>query len=326
MAHRVLLYTLDGATDVAEAYLASRGLVDEFELVGMAHKPMASPTAAELANFEAVLGEFMPVDAAEADVMSSAGVRLVASMSIGLNHVDVAALAERGVLTTSCPGYCADEVAEHAVALMLDLMRQVTASNRDVLAGSWDPHFGYEMRRASSQTCGLVFFGSIARRVAPIVQALGMHVVVWAPTKAGDELAAAGCEKVDTLDELLVRSDVVSLHCPLIPMTERLIGASELARMKPTAFLVNTSRGAVVDEGALADALETGTIRAAGLDVLADETHPNKRLVDSPRCIVTPHLAYESREAARALVTMSMKSVCELLVDGRTPGWVTWKR
>lgn len=322
MAHHVLLYTLDGTTDVAEAYLASRGLADRFVLVGLAHRPMASPTASELAGFEAVLGEFMPVRAEEADVMSSAGIRLVASMSIGLNHVDVAALAERGILTANCPGYCADEVAEHAVALMLDLMRQVTTSNRDVLAGTWDPHFGYEMRRATSQTCGLVFFGGIARHVAPIVQALGMHVVVWAPTKTGSELAAAGCEKVDTLDELLARADVVSLHCPLIPMTKGLIGAPELARMKSTAFLVNTSRGAVVDEEALADALETGTIRAAGLDVLADEAHPNKRLVDNPHCIVTPHVAYESREAAEALVTMSMKSVCELLVDGRTPEWV----
>ena len=120
MAHRVLLYTLDGATDVAEAYLASRGLADEFVLVGLAHRPMASPTAAELSGFEAVLGEFMPVSAAEADVMSSAGVRLVASMSIGLNHVDVAALAKRGVLTTNCPGYCADEVAECLVDDPLD--------------------------------------------------------------------------------------------------------------------------------------------------------------------------------------------------------------
>lgn len=316
---RVLLYTIEYVREKAEAYLAARGVADRFDLVSVTHEPYSLPALEELAGASAVLGEFMPVQGDAVDRFADAGVRLVASMSIGLNHVDVAGLAARGVLTANCPGYCAEEVATHALALMLDLVRQVTASNRRVLSGSWDPKAGYEMRRVSGLTCGLVFFGGIARTLAPLLQALGMRVLVWAPTKSAEELAQAGCEKVDTLDELLSRSDVVSLHCPLLPQTERLIGARELSLMKSTALLVNTARGAVVDEGALADALETGAIQAAALDVLTDETHPNERLLRAPNCIVTPHSAYVSREADEALLHMSLDSVIELLVDGRVP-------
>ncbi len=319
MAHRVLLYTINDYLSAAHAYLAKRGLADEFELAQVLHEPFQMPAAEDVAGCEAVLGEFMPVSGDEPQLMADAGVRLVASMSIGVNHVDVAGLAERGILLTNCPGYCSQDVALHAVALMLDLMRQITCSNRSVLEGSWNPRYGYEMRRPSGLTCGLVFFGRIARQVVPLVSALGMKVLVWAPTKTADELAAAGCEKAENLDELLRRSDVVSLHCPLIPQTQGLIGARELSLMKPTAFLVNTSRGPVVDEDALADALEQGVIQGAGLDVLVDETNLNERLVRCPNCVVTPHSAYVSHEADEALLSMSLDSAIELLAQGRTP-------
>lgn len=321
--HKVLLYTIDDVSDYAQECLRKRGAEGQIELVSRTHEVFSSPTAEELEGVEAVLGEFMPVQGAEVDAMAKAGVRLVASMSIGINHVDVAGLAARGVAVSNCPGYCADDVALHAVALMLDLMRQVTMSNRDVMAGNWNPKFGREMRRPAGQTCGLVFFGNIARKVVPLVQALGMDVLVWAPTKSAEELAAAGCRKAETLDELLAASDVVSLHCPLTPMTERLIGARELALMKPTALLINTARGAVVDEGALADALEVGTIAGAGLDVLVEERDvAGQRLPKCPNCIVTPHTAYVTREAGEALVSMSIKSVCELLLEGREPEYL----
>lgn len=321
--HKVLLYTIDDVSDYARECARSLDAQDQLELVSRTHEVFSSPTAEELDGVEAVLGEFMPVRGAEVDVMADAGVRLVASMSIGINHVDVAGLAARGVAVSNCPGYCAEDVALHTVALMLDLMRQVTMSNRDVLAGNWNPRFGREMRRPVRQTCGLVFFGNIARKVVPLVKALGMDVLVWAPTKSAEELASAGCRKAESLDELLATSDVVSLRCPLVPMTERLIGARELALMKPTALLINTARGAVVDEDALADALEAGAIAGAGLDVLTEERDvAYQRLPKCPNCIVTPHTAYVTREASEALVSMSMKSVCELLLEGREPEYV----
>ena len=325
--HRVLYFTLDGEVGRAREILARRGVASQIELVGCAHAPYESPTAEQLAGCEAVIGEFMPVRGEAVDAFARSGVRLVASMSIGINHVDVRGLAERGVLVSNCPGYCALDVANHAVALMLDLMRKVTLSNRDVLRGGWDPKVGYPIHRPQGQTLGLVFFGHIAREVAPIAQALGMRVLVWAPTKTAAQLADAGCEKAETLDELLRASDVVSLHCPLIPETKRLIGARELALMKPTAYLVNTARGECVDEDALVAALDEGLasggargICAAGIDTLAHEASGrNERLVRHPRVVVTPHSAYESLEAADALREMSLEAVCELLLEGRTP-------
>ena len=258
--------------------------------------------------------------------MAAAGMRIVSNMSIGLNHVAVNRLASYGITVTNCPGYCSDDVAQHAIALMLDLMRQVTLLNRDVRDGAWNPLAGYTMHRTQGRTLGLVFFGSIARAVVPIAQALGMKVLVWAPTKTAEELAAAGCAKAQTLDELLGASDIVSLHCPLIPETEKLIGKRELALMKPTAFLINTARGPIVDESALVAALDEGIasggtrgICGAALDVLADETAPNQALISHPRCIVTPHCAYSTQEAYDTVRRMSLQAVVDKLVFNRKP-------
>ena len=328
---RVLYYTLDGATERAQEILDGWGLGDALELVGCAHEVLAAPTSEQLAGCAGFIGEFAPVLRETVEAMAAAGVRVVASMSIGMNHVDVAGLAARGIAVANCPGYCAEDVATHSVALMLDVMRKVTFGNRSVLAGGWDPKAGgYEAYRTQGRTLGLVFFGRIARAVVPVARALGMRVLVWAPTKTADELAAAGCERAATLDRLLAASDVVSLHCPLIPQTRGLIGARELALMKPTAYLINTARGPVVDEQALVAALDANVasggaqgIRAAGLDVLADEKAraqgATRRLIEHPRCVVTPHAAYDSVEAADALRRMSLESVCDVLVRGTVP-------
>ena len=327
MAHRVLYYTLDGDTSDAQALLEQMGMADEISLAGCSHAVLEPPTAEQLAGCEGFIGEFAPVPTSTADVMAAAGVRVVASMSIGLNHLDVTTLCEHGIAVANCPGYCAEDVATHTIALMLDLMRKVTFTNREAVAGTWDPKGGgYEVYRTQGRTLGLVFFGRIAQAVVPVARALGMRVLVWAPTKTANELAAAGCERAETLDELLEASDVVSLHCPLIPETEHLIGARELELMKPTAYLINTARGAVVDEDALVAALDKNMasngmhgIRAAGLDVLANETEPNRALIGHPRCLVTPHSAYDSVEASENLRRMTLESVCDVLVRGEAP-------
>lgn len=330
MGHRVLYYTLDGDIERANEMLDEMGHADDIELVGCAHVPFAAPTAEQLKGCDGFIGEFAPVLGETVGAMADAGVRVAASMSIGMNHMDVDGLEAHGVTVTNCPGYCAEDVATHAIALMLDLMRKVTFTNRSVVGGAWDPKGGYEPYRTQGRTLGLVFFGNIARQVAPVARALGMRVLVWAPTKTPEELAAAGCERAATLDELLAASDVVSLHCPLIPQTRGLIGARELSLMKPTAYLINTARGPVVDEAALVAALDANVasggaqgIRAAGLDVLADEKAraqgATRRLIEHPRCVVTPHAAYDSAEAADTLRRMSLASVVDVLVRGVAP-------
>ncbi len=326
MAHRVLYYVVDGSTERAQAVLNTITGGDQIELVGCAHEPLVCPSAEQLQGCEGFIGEFGPVLDEAVDAMAQAGVKLVSSMSIGLNHVDVASLAKHGILTTNCPGYCALDVAQHACGLMLDLMRKITFCNRHVQAGEWNPLDGYTSHRTQGQVLGLVFFGRIAQAMVPIAQALGMRVIVWAPTKSAETLAAAGCEKMENLDELLAISDVVSLHCPLIPETEKLIGAHELEVMKPTAFLVNTARGPVVDEDALVAALDenvasggTRGICGAGLDVLADETTPNRALIEHRRCVVTPHTAYCTEEANDTLRQMTLQAMVDYLVYGREP-------
>ena len=326
MAHRILYYMVDGSTAKAQQILQEWGVDEQIELIGCAHEPLIDPNPAQMVGCEGFIGEFGPVSAKTAEAMAHAGIRIVSSMSIGVNHVDVAALAHHGIITTNCPGYCSLDVAQHATGLMLDLMRKITFSNRDVLAGAWEPTGGYAAHRTQGQTIGLVFFGNIARSMASIAQALGMNVVVWAPTKTHEELAQAGCTKMESLDELLDASDVVSLHCPLIPQTENLIGAHELEAMKPSAFLINTARGPIVDEEALLDALNEGIssngargIQGAALDVLADETAPNRALIEHPRCIVTPHTAFCTEEANDTLRRMTLKAQVDYLVHGIMP-------
>lgn len=326
MKHKVLYYMVDGSTEAGQAVLDTIEGGDQIDLVGCAHKPNVCPTAEQLVGCEGFVGEFGPIDDACADDMAAVGIRIVSNMSIGVNHVAVDRLASHGITVTNCPGYCSEDVAQHTIALMLDLMRQVTFLNCDVRTGVWNPLGGYTMHRTQGRTLGLVFFGSIARAVMPIAQALGMKVLVWAPTKSAEELAAAGCIKAQTLDELLGASDIVSLHCPLIPETETLIGKRELARMKPTAFLINTARGPIVDENALVAALDEGIassgtrgICGAALDVLADETAPNQPLIAHPRCIVTPHCAYSTQEAYNTVRHMSLQAVVDKLIFNRKP-------
>ncbi|MCI1666310.1 MAG: C-terminal binding protein [Atopobiaceae bacterium] len=227
--------------------------------------------------------------------------RVVSVMAIGYDNVDVAAATLDGVYVTNVPGYCTYDVALHTLGLICDLYKKISFHDRQVRAGVWDDMAGYPVDRPKGQTAGLVFFGGIAKALVPMLQAIGMDVIVYAPTKTVADLEDFGCEKADTLDDLLLRSDVVSLHCPLIPETRHIVDAAVLAEMKPSAFLVNTSRGDCVDEQALARALEAGTIRAAAVDVIADEAHGTSPLIGLDNCIVTPHSAYLSTDSYHEL-------------------------
>lgn len=244
--------------------------------------------------------------------------RVASVMAIGYDNVDVDAASAAGTYVTNVPGYCTYDVALHTLGLICDLYKKISFLDRQVRAGTWDDMGGYEVERPIGHTCGLVFFGSIAQALVPMLHAIGMEVLVYAPTKTASYLEDLGCEKAGTLDDLLLRSDVVSLHCPLIPETEGIVDAAVLAEMKPTAFLVNTSRGACVDEEALARALERGTIRAAAVDVIRDEVHGTSPLIGLENCIVTPHSAYLSRDSYRELRRRALENALAA-VRGEVP-------
>lgn len=242
----------------------------------------------------------------------------VARYGVGIDNIDVAAATELGIVVTNVPDYCVDEVAEHALALLLALGRRIVGFAEQTRSGGWDNQTAGVLRRQRGRTLGLVGFGRIARAVASRAQGLGYVVLAWSPRLTPGE--HDGVEAVGSLGELLERSDAVSLHAPLTEDTRRMIGAAELARMRPGSFLINTARGALVDEQALADALDARVLGGAGLDVMGEEPpppdHPLRR---APGVVMTPHAAFFSVESIEDLQSKTARNVAAVLSGQAVP-------
>lgn len=241
--------------------------------------------------------------------------------SIGYNNIDVAAASDFGVCCTNAPGFCAPEVALHVTGLIIDLARKITFFDKSVRSGQWNPFLGYPLERIEGKTVGLVFFGEIPQKLVPMLQGIGLEILVYAPTKTEAYLAQWGCKKASSLDELLMSSDFVSLHCPLIKeVTYHLIGEAELKKMKKTAFLINTSRGAVVDEKALVKALDQGLIQGAGIDVIEDEVNEKSDLFRfNERVVITPHAAFISEDSFYGARRIALEQLVQCLVKKERP-------
>ena len=229
--------------------------------------------------------------------------RVIARYGIGVDNVDLAAATRAGIVVTNVPDYCVDEVSDHGLALFLALARRVVAADQAVKSGAWDVVAHKGIRRLRGQTFGLLGFGKIARALAVKAQAFGMQVLASDPFVAAETMARLRVRATD-MDTLLAESDAVSVHVPLSPETRGIMGERALARMKPTAFLINTSRGGLVDESALAAALTAGRLAGAALDVMEKEPPPpDHPLRKAPNVILTPHLAFYSCEAVVELQT-----------------------
>jgi D-3-phosphoglycerate dehydrogenase len=241
---------------------------------------------------------------------------VIGRYGIGTDNIAVDVATELAIPVTNVPAYCVDEVAEHVLSLLLSLVRGVHRYDRAVREGDWSLATGLPTRRIAGSTMGIVGFGRIGRAVAQRARALGMTVIAHA--RDPEAVRAAGAEPV-TLAELAERSDFVSLHCPLTDDTRGLVDAGFLARMKPTAYLLNAARGAIVDQDALADALEAGRLAGAGLDVFVPEQLPaGHRLLRSDRVLATPHTAFYSEESVVDLARLAAENVAAVL-DGRRP-------
>ena len=239
--------------------------------------------------------------------------RIIARYGIGVDNVDLAAATRAGILVTNVPDYCIDEVSDHALALFLALARRIATAHGAVKTGDWDVVSHTGIRRLRGQTLGLVGFGKIAKALASKVQPLGMKVLVYDPYLDAELIFRHGAEAV-SLDRLLAEADAISIHVPLSSETHNLIGERELALMKSAAFLINTSRGGIVDEQALAAALKERQLGAAALDVLSIEPPPlDHPLRDAPNVILTPHLAFYSRESVIELQTKAAEEVARAL-------------
>jgi D-3-phosphoglycerate dehydrogenase len=243
---------------------------------------------------------------------------VVATCSVGFDHIAVDAAARSGVWVCNVPDYCVEEVADSTLALVLALLRGVVALDRSVRSGRWDEHAAGPLRRIGSTRLGVVGFGRIGRAVASRARGAGFAVSVADPFVSEAEIKAAGVGPA-SLDELLAGSDVVSLHAPLLPETEGLIGERELALMPPGAYLVNAARAALLDWPALMRALDSGHLGGAAVDVLPVEPPTAERPApEHPRLIVTPHAAWYSPEAEDAVYRRSALAVRAVL-DGREP-------
>ena len=294
---KVLYYNIDDNLDYENSLLKEWGISD-IELIEI-KDPKGTENFVSHINEVKAEGLVVEYESVTVEVMDSCPtLKQVSLQSIGYNNVDIKAATEKGISVTNIPGFCAEEVSVHAIGMLIDLVRKISFYDRTVRSGKWDPLLGYKTYRMTGKTFGMVFFGEIPKKMVPVLKALGLKILVYAPTKTKEFLAEYGCEKAETLEQLLKESDFVSLHCPLIKdVTYHLIGEKELSLMKKEAFLINTARGSVVDEKALVSALKTGTIKGAGIDVIEDEANETSELFDLENVVITPHAAFISEDS-----------------------------
>jgi D-3-phosphoglycerate dehydrogenase len=243
--------------------------------------------------------------------------KAIGRFGLGVDNIDLPAAKEKGIAVNYVPDYCIREVSDHAMALLLALIRKIPLSNKLVQSGRWEMPAVVPIRRIEGTVLGLVGFGHIPRLVAPKAQAFGIKVIAYDPFAKPEVFVAAGVTGVD-LDTLLASADYVSVHAPLMPATRGMMNAAAFAKMKKGAYLVNTARGPLIDEAAMIAALDAGQIGGAGLDVVT--TEPLAR--DSPllgrdNVIVTPHTAFYSIEALEELQSKCATDVARVLSGGK---------
>lgn len=264
-----------------------------------------------IAQAQIVITNKVPVSAA--DLAQADGLKLVAVAATGTNIVDIEACRQKGVVVTNIRNYAVNTVPEHTLALIFALRRSLLPYHLSVARGRWAQsgqfcYFDYPVSDLADSTLGIFGSGALGSAVAGRAQALGMKVLF-----AGRKGETTVKENHTPFEEVIARADILSLHLPLTDGTRHMIGAPELAQMKSTAILINTARGGLVDEAALADALEKRQIGGAGFDVVTQEpmpdTHPFMRLMNRPDFILTPHVAWASRQAIQTLADQLVDNI-----------------
>ncbi len=245
-------------------------------------------------------------------IMALPSLRYLGVLATGHNVVDTTAARERGIPVTNIPDYGTRSVAQHTFALLLELTHHTGYHAQSVRDGRWSRsadfcYWDFPLLELDGLILGIIGFGKIAREVAKIAQAFGLRVLIHSRTQPAQ--LPAGIE-FGTLDEIFSRADIVSLHCPLTPATNNLVNAPRLALMKPSALLLNTSRGPLVDEAALAVALNSGRLAGAALDVLSVEPPPlTNPLLTAKNCVITPHLGWATRAARQRLMQIAVANL-----------------
>ena len=303
---------------VLDGYAANPGDLSWDELAALGSLTVYDRTAAKeitarIADAEIVFTNKTPLTAETLAQCSK--LRFIGVLATGYNIVDVQKAKEQGVVVCNVPAYSTMSVAQMTFALLLELCSHV-GEHSEAAKGRWvdSPDFSFQvapLTEISGKTLGIIGFGRIGQAVGKIAAAFGMKVLASGsrPTEQGSAIA-----QYVTLDELWAQSDIISLHCPLLPQTEQIINKNTIAKMKDGVMILNTGRGALVDEQALADALHSGKVAGAGLDVLKNE--PPKKdcpLLTAPNCYITPHIAWAPKESRQRLMNVTVENLRQFL-------------
>ncbi|MGJ9459624.1 C-terminal binding protein [Oceanobacillus sp. CF4.6] len=251
--------------------------------------------------------------------------KIITRYGVGLDTIDLDAATEKGICIGNVPDYGINEVSDHALALIMSLLRKIPFANQTVKNDVWDVNTTKPIRRLSKLTIGLVGFGNIPRRLAEKVKILGLKIVVADPFLP-EEVAKDHEVELVSLEELCERADVISVHAPLTNSTKGMIGKEQFNLMKKGVYLVNTARGPVVDEEALLEALHNGTVSAVGLDVVENEPiDRNHPFLSMDNVILTPHMAGYSEESAEEMRSKTALGIIDVLVYGQYPKYLVNK-
>lgn len=239
-------------------------------------------------------------------------VRYISVLATGYNVIDCAAARERGIPVSNVPAYGTDVVGQFAIALLLEICHHIGAHSEAVRQGRWERStdwcfWDYPLMELAGKTMGIIGFGRIGQKTGTIAKALGMEVLAYSPHESESGRAIA---QYTDLDTLLAKSDVISLHCPLFPETREIINRETIAKMKDGVIILNNSRGPLIAEQDLADALNSGKVYAAGLDVVGEEPiRGDNPLLRAKNCIITPHISWASRESRQRILDCTVKNV-----------------
>jgi len=269
---------------------------------------------------DAILSQYAPISRRVIESLSKC--KVIGRYGIGVDTIDVEAATERGIAVVNVPSYCEDEVSDHTLALILACTRKIVQFTADVKGGKWDWKRGRPIFRLRGQTLGLVAFGKIPKLVAKKARALGLNVIAYDPYVPEEEFARFGVKKVG-FDELLQEADIISVHTPLTEETRHMFSTREFRAMKRSAYIINTSRGPVIDEKALCDALTSGEIAGAGLDVLEEEPPKGDNpLLRLDNVVLTPHVAWYSEDSQEELRTKLAQDIARVLTGKIPEGFV----
>lgn len=300
---------------IEQKIIEDRCCRNEYELI-LADRDQRDSFLEQCRDADAVCA-YIPFPAETLDRMPKC--KVVAIQALGKDFFYPEAANERGIYMTNLPIYCTEEVATHTCALLLDCVRYISPMDQRIRTGVWDWKARGPIFRLAGKMHGLISFGGIARRTVEMMRGFGLNFQAYDPYLPDSVFEKMGVKRVDTIEEIMSTSDIVTVHTPLMEGTHHIIGSKQLdAIIKPIVFIV-TSRGGVVDENALKTAIDKGKIMMAGLDVIEDEQTFKSVLIGNPKVIITPHTAYCSKEAEQDARAYNMQNILDVLEDKAVP-------